>query len=243
MQTVVPLLSGIVALLFAIFILDQYLGRRRAHQLVWAVGLLFWALASFCQFWVAASGLSEGVFRLWYWAGAFSVAAYLGMGTVYLLAPRPLAHGVMAVLVLGTALAAIRVFTAPVDLSVLDVTRPLTGVDVLPKGTTLWTIPFNVYGAAALVLGAIYSAVAFAVKRSPRHRVVSMALVALGALLPTFSGGLARSGNPDLQYVMQLLGIIVIFTGFLSNREVFWTFRVPLVHGLRRAEERPQPSP
>ena len=64
------------------------------------------------------------------------------------------------------------------------------------------------------------------------HRVVSNILIAAGAMLPAFGGILIRfGGTPQLFYLFELLGIIIIFIGFLRSREVFGVYRFPLIHG------------
>lgn len=41
-------------------------------------------------------------------------------------------------------------------------------------------------------------------------------------------------GAEQLFYIFELLGIIVIFIGFLRSREVFGLYRFPLIHGFGR---------
>ena len=85
------------------------------------------------------------------------------------------------------------------------------------------------------LIWAIYSAWTFWRRRILPHRVVSNILIAVGAILPAFGGLRIRiGGGINLFYVFELLGIIIIFTGFLRSREVFGVYRVPLVHGFQR---------
>ena len=49
---VIPLISTVVSLAFALTVLDQYFARRKSYQLVWAIGLFMYfigALESFGQ--------------------------------------------------------------------------------------------------------------------------------------------------------------------------------------------------
>ncbi len=67
------------------------------------------------------------------------------------------------------------------------------------------------------------------------HRVVSNILIALGAILPVFGGVHIRfGGDIPLFYILELLGIIIIFIGFLRSREVFGLNRFPLIHGFNK---------
>ncbi len=67
------------------------------------------------------------------------------------------------------------------------------------------------------------------------HRVLSNILIALGAMLPAFGGLHIRIGGAiNLFYIFELLGIIIIFIGFLRSKEVFGVYRFPFIHGIRK---------
>lgn len=176
-------------------------------------------------------GLNQTVYRLWYLIGAIFVAAYLGMGTLYLLARPRTAHIIMGILLVASLYAVFKVFTVSVDLSAIE---HLSGA-AMPQGVRLMTPFFNTFGTVALVGGALYSAWVFWRRRIMPHRVVSNILIAVGAILPAFGGTLMRFGGPlNLFYLFELLGIIIIFTGFLRSREIFGFYRIPLVHGFKK---------
>lgn len=85
-NVVLPLLSSAVSFVFAGLVFAQWRARRRSFQLVWTIGLLWYGISAGTEFWGGAFGWSEPVYRVWYLIGALFVAAYLGMGTIYLLA-------------------------------------------------------------------------------------------------------------------------------------------------------------
>lgn len=231
MTAFIPLLSSIVSLIFAITVLDQYFARRKPYQLVWAIGLFMYFLSTGAEFWTGMWGLNDVVYRLWYLIGAIFVAAYLGMGTIYLLARRRTAHIVMTILLIASVYAAFKVFTADIDLSAID---RLSG-KAMPGDIRMLTPFFNSFGTLALVGGAIYSAWVFWRKRILPHRVTSNILIAVGAILPAFGGIHIRFvGSPELFYVSEFLGVVIIFLGFLRSREVFGLYRLPLVHGFKK---------
>lgn len=226
-----PLVSSVVSLIFAVTVLDQFFARRKPYQLIWAIGLFMYFLSTGCEFWTGAWGLNQAVYRLWYLFGAIFVAAYLGMGTLYLLARRRVAHIILAILLVASFYAIFRVFTASIDLSTLQY---LSG-GAMPQGVRLMTPFFNTFGTVALVGGAIYSAWVFWRRRFMPHRVVSNILIAVGAILPAFGGTLMRfGGGPTVFYLLELVGIIIIFIGFLRSREVFGFYRFPLIHGFSK---------
>jgi hypothetical protein len=84
-NVVLPFLSSSLSFVFGILVADQWLRRRQPYQLVWTIGLLWYGISAGTEFLGGAFGWNEPLYRSWYLIGAFGVAAYLGLGTVYLL--------------------------------------------------------------------------------------------------------------------------------------------------------------
>jgi len=80
-----PALTSLLAFVFALALLDQWIDRRRGFQAIWALGMLFFSVASAAEAIGAAGGWSEFLYRTWYLTGAVFTAAWLGLGTAYLL--------------------------------------------------------------------------------------------------------------------------------------------------------------
>jgi len=237
----VPLITCIVSLVFALAVLDQYFTRRKPFQLLWAIGLFMYSISTFTEFWWNVVGHIDVMYRLWYLVGAIFVAAYLGQGTLYLLARRRTANMVMAVLLVASVYAIVRVFMADIDISGLE---KLTGVGIMPKDIRFAVAPlFNAFGTFMLVGGAVYSAVVFWRKRILPNRVVANVLIALGALLPAIGGThISVGGNVNLFFLVEMAGVIIMFIGFMRTKEVFGLYRVPLVHGFRRLDSATRPG-
>ena len=85
LNVVLPLGSSVLSFVFAAMVLDQWWQRRHSFQLVWGIGLLWYGISAGTEFWGGAFGWTEPVYRVWYLIGAFFVAGYLGVGTIYLL--------------------------------------------------------------------------------------------------------------------------------------------------------------
>jgi vacuolar-type H+-ATPase subunit I/STV1 len=217
--SVLPFISSLVSLVFAGFVLRRYAQRRGPHLLLWGIGMIFYAIGGFCEGYYGAFGWSPIVFRLWYLFGALLVAAWLGQGTVYLLARRAWAHALMVLLGLGSLYGAFRVFGAQLDPALLTTSlhtgSELSGSAIVSAGVRTLTPIFNFYGTLALVGGALYSAFVFWRKRVLLHRVIGNVLIAAGALLPAFGGTFSRLGIPGALYISELLGAILLFVGFL----------------------------
>ena len=103
-----PLLSSAIILIFAVLVFRRFAARRGRHLFVWGVGLLLFGVASAAEAYSAVAW-SPFVFRLWYLGGAVLSAAWIGQGTVYLLAGVRLPN-VLTAAVLGYAAAAVLFF-------------------------------------------------------------------------------------------------------------------------------------
>ncbi len=84
-QVVVPALTSILALLFALALFDQWRERRGGFQLIWTIGMLFYGIGAGCEALAAANGWNEALYRTWYLTGAVWTAGWLGLGTAFLL--------------------------------------------------------------------------------------------------------------------------------------------------------------
>ncbi len=219
MNTIMPFLSGLVSFGFAIVILRRYWQRKGLHLLLWGIGMVFYGIGGFCEGYYGAFGWNPLVFRMWYLFGAILVAAWLGQGTVYLLAKKTWAHGMMIILILGSIYGAFKVIGAELDptlmTSSLHTGSEMSGHAIVTPGVRSLTPFFNLFGTVALVGGAAYSAWIFFKKRVLLHRSIGNILIAVGAMLPAFGGTFSRMGFGGALYVTEFLGAILIFIGFV----------------------------
>ena len=101
LNVVLPLGSSVLSFVFAALVFDQWWQRRHSFQLVWGIGLLWYGISAGTEFWGGAFGWSEPLYRTWYLIGAFFVAAYLGAGTIYLLAKTRFGYFAGATVLIG----------------------------------------------------------------------------------------------------------------------------------------------
>ena len=101
MNVILPLASSLLSFLFAALVLDQWRLRRRPFQLVWAFGLFCYGVGAGSEFLGSAFGWSAGLYRAWYLFGAILVAAWLGLGTIYLLSKSRFGYFAGVTVVLG----------------------------------------------------------------------------------------------------------------------------------------------
>jgi hypothetical protein len=339
---VLPLVASLLSFVFAAMVGDQWLRRRHSYQLVWTIGLIFYGVAAGADFLAAAGGWNEGLYRTWYLAGAFGGAAYLGLGTVFLLNRTRFGYfvafllvgsglialafaaargkegiaipawGIAAVVVgclltaiavavatrsnrgavapivatalaIGSAAAIVMTLTAPVaapGYSINATTLAPVG-DAFPAYLRMLVLPFNITGGLALVFGAVYSAYIFMPKRrvlqvttklpvvaqlgqglavgvnflasipgavgalragTLNSRVPATVLIAAGGLIQSVTSGLTRFGITWGYYLGELLGVLLIFIGFLVSIEVFNDIRLPFTQVVLVRRKQPDPS-
>lgn len=218
-NTTLPFISATISTIFAVFVFRRYLQRRGAHLLLWGAGMVFYAVGGFCEGYYGAFGWNPLIFRLWYLFGAILVAAWLGQGTVYLLAKKRWAHGMMVIVAVGSLYGVYKVFTAQLDPTLLTTSvhtgSELSGHAITTPGVRTLTPLFNLFGVVALVGGAVWSAWIFFRKRVLLHRTIGNILIAVGALAPAFGGAFSRMGIPAALYIGELLGAALMFAGFI----------------------------
>ena len=135
-NVVLPFLSSALSFIFAILVADQWVRRRQPYQLVWTIGLLWYGISAGTEFLGGLFGWSEPLYRTWYLIGAFGVAAYLGLGTVFLLNRTRFGYFVAFSLFLAG------LFSYLTTIKYADQGEPVTG------GVTLAVLAFTWGGAS-----------------------------------------------------------------------------------------------
>lgn len=130
MSVAIPALAAALAAVFTILLLDQWRDRRHGFQLAWAAGMLCYMVGSGAEALAAASGWSEPLYRAWYLAGGVLTAAWLGLGTGFLLGRTRFGYTYGALFLLAGLIA-------------------LMGA-MSPRNAGAWPLPF-LYAAGALV--------------------------------------------------------------------------------------------
>jgi len=217
----ISILMMICSGVFATLVLRSWLAKRRPHLLAWGGGLLLYFIASLSQ--VVLTFMWSGLaYRLWYWAGALMVAPWLGQGTIFLLVRRgSIARNSMMALSLVSLMTFIWMFITPLTPSLpwtIGQDIVVLTDEIMPpfSGSVRAFVPItNGIGTLMLVGGALWSARLFASKQIMQNRVIGNALIALGGVLPASGGYFIRLGQPNYKFTLDLLGVILIFIGYL----------------------------
>ena len=200
--------TTLIAVAFALSTGERWLDRRRPHEASWTAALGLFALASAAQWTGAAVGWDGWSFRAFYLLGPILSVPYLALGTVQLLASRPVARRVGLAVHIYAAFATGVLVTAPFRASLAD--------DGLPQGS-------DVFGAAPRILAAVGSglpsvvivgaAVASAIRR---RQVLANTLIAAGTVV-LGAAGLFNSLLDEMSAFAlgHAIGLSLVFAGFL----------------------------
>jgi len=208
---VLPLLTTLVAGAFALTVGGQYVRKRRPYQLFWAIGLALFTVAAASGYLARAGGATDLEYRLFYLFGAITNVAWLALGTMYLVAPR-FGQVALALVVLLSAVAVYAVFAYPVDVAVAVDTGKGYPDGSLPR--ILAAVGSGI-GSLVLIGGALWSAWIFLQRRRNGRRALANIVIAVGVLIVAAGGTAAFTGATGILEVTNLVGIAVMFVGFL----------------------------
>jgi hypothetical protein len=208
---VVPLVTTIVSGAFAVAVALQYARKRRPPLLAWTIGLALFTVAAFMGFLARNGGATDVEYRLFYLFGAIANVAWLALGTVFIIAPR-YGRAALAVVLTLCAVGVYAVFASPVDIRV--------AVDTgkgFPDGSLPRILAAIGSGAGSLVLigGALWSAWVFFRRRNQGRRALANAVIAVGVFIVAAGGTVAFTGASGILELTNLVGVSVMFVGFL----------------------------
>jgi hypothetical protein len=214
---VFPLLATLVALAFTAMLAKQFAVRRGQPQLMWAIAMAMYGLASL--------GLTIGVLSGWtrtwfivYWAfGAVLNVAFLAGGELVLLFRRPWVLWVVwLVLVFVTSFTFAVLRDAQVHPEAFADQLPL-GRDVFGAGTSAHRLAQLVAYPAyvILLLGTLWSAWKMRGRPELKDRFVGTLLIAVGATIVAAGAAFAAAGVLFGFSLTIVVGICVMFAGFV----------------------------
>ena len=223
MSTINALISAIdvvVSAVFAVSVFRQYAARRKMHQLMWGIAIAIWAIAVAAELAATLRGRWGLVtYRVYYATGALLIPAWLGMGTMYLIAPKRLNDWILAALSILSAIGIVLIATTGIDSAKLySVSASSVPLKVFPFfPVELLLIILNTLGALAFILGALWSVYFFMRNHTNKERAIATALIAIGALIATVAHSIGVLSGIELFRISELLAVIFIFVGYLLS--------------------------
>lgn len=214
----IPILTTFLSFAFFAVLYHHWQRKGRPSYLFWwTLGVLCYGLGTLTESLVGIFGWSEPVFKAWYILGALLGGFPLAQGSVYLVFKKRTATWMMISVVAVIMIALVLVLLSPVDYSLVEPER-LTGKVLVWKKVRLLTPIINLYAFTFLVGGAAYSAFRYSRDRSYKNRMNGNILIALGGLLPGIGGSFTKFGYTEVLYVTELVGIILIYLGYVTMR-------------------------
>lgn len=213
-----PAATALLGFAFTWLVFEQWLRRRKPHQLAWSVGLLFYAIAAAMETWSEFVGAwNPNVYRI-YIVLAASLVGFLGAGSYYLIAKKRIGPDIYLGMVLGWLVVFFwGTFNTPLRLDKL-VPGITVGGQALGAATSfprIMSLPFNITGSIFLLGGALISIWRFARKKEFAYRMWANVLIAVGTIIIAVAGGMARAGVSVGLYPAEMVASAVLLAGFL----------------------------
>jgi hypothetical protein len=228
----IPLAATVVAAVFAVMLLRQFVARRGQAQLLWAIAMAMFAVASAAVTIGVATGWTTRLYGIYWALGAVLNVAFLAGGELVLLFRKPWVRwAVWLVLVFATAYTFAVISAAQMSAGALAVQLP-RGIEVFGAGTAAHSLAQLVaYPAfAILVLGAIWSAWKMRGRPELRDRFIGTLLIALGATVVAAGAAFAATGVLAGFIGTLVAGICLMFWGFLrASRPVVVSEAAPVM--------------
>ncbi|MGZ4131568.1 MAG: hypothetical protein ACXVWF_00855 [Actinomycetota bacterium] len=216
---VFPLVAAVVAFVFAGSLAKQYLQRRRLYQLLWALALLQFGVASLAVVVGVANGWTRTTFEVYWALGAVLNVPFLAAGEIVLLfRQRWVQWAVWLVLVFSVAYTIAVLRGARPDMNMTALTEQLpSGKDVFGGGTAAHALPqyFSYPTYFILLAGTAWSAWKMRGHPELKDRFIGTLLIAVGATIVAGGATFAAFGILPGFVATLVIGIAAMFWGFL----------------------------
>ncbi len=206
----VSLGATIVSLVFAAMVFNQWITRRKLFQMAWSLGLGLYAVAGFMQFLAEGYGWSVAVYKVYYIVAAVLVAV-LGIGSAVLV-NRRLGIGFALYTAVVSVGFVVAVAGTAVNTAAFGSAIPVAGTAIPDNNVRAFAALLAVPGSIALIGIAAYS--------YWRTRLRFNLYIGIGALIVAGGGSLAVFNITWALYIGELVGIAVMFWGFLASQDL-----------------------
>ncbi len=207
-MNIIPYFTSVIAFIFTALLLRQFIQRRKIHQLLWTLALLFYGISTFMEMLMNPEilGLNNAFIFGVFYITATSLVGFLGAGQLYLVVKHKFSHVFLAfVAIFSVALLLALSFTPfPTGLSfAADLGENLRIVSsAYPISVRIYAIVLASVGGIVLLVGSIFSFI------KDRSRYYAL-LFTLGAIILMFR-------NIPFGYLgNELAGVISLLIGYL----------------------------
>ena len=218
-------LAVAISTMFAQATLVRWTRSRKPHQRAWTIALVMFAFASVAFALGSSTGWDAGVFKAFYLLGAILNVPWLALGTIHLLATPQWGRRSEAFLVFFSGMALGTVLATPIHGELARDRLPIgkEHFDALPR---ILAAAGSGLGATVLLVGALWSALRYARRRSEpgaarmagANGLIALGTIVLssGGLIQDRLGGLLSGGlSKEEAFAITLAsGIAIIYGGF-----------------------------
>lgn len=195
--------------MFSGLLLIQFVKRRKIHQVVWMIALLFFGISTLMEFLMNADilGVNSILFGIFY-VTASSLVGLLGAGQLYLIFKNKLSHFFLLFVIIFTVILIITLSIVPFPTSLTFVGELGEDIRIIsnayPMSVRIFAIILASVGGSVLLLGSLYSFI------RDRKRYYTL-FFTLGAIFPLLR-------NIPFGYLgNELASVISLFTGFILS--------------------------
>ncbi len=186
----------------------SYMGSRGKSVLFWALGMWLFAAAAFLEILYSAGIYSEFLIDLYLFLVAFLVQL-LSMGSVLLVKSTLIAR-------------AYAVYSIAADIFLVYALASTTVGNLLLDGVVHGSIPLAVIaGSSAITFPAAVILVAVSAISFRRKRCWKLLSIITGTVVVSAAGTLYIASFPSLLYVAELVGIVLLWAGFVDFSSIF----------------------
>ncbi len=206
---IIPLFTSIISFVFTALLLRQLIQRRKIHQLMWTIALLFYGISTLMELLMNPDilGFNVGLFSVFYLT-ATSLVGFLGAGQLYLVIRHKVSHIFFGFVAIFSLLLMISLIFTPFPTG-LSFTGDL-GEDIrviseaYPLSVRIYAIVLASVGGIVLLFGSLYSFI------RDRSRYYAL-FFTIGVIFPLLrSRPFGFLGN-------ELVAVILFFIGYILS--------------------------
>jgi hypothetical protein len=205
-----PVVTAATASIFMTLLLYKYSTTKKNYHLVWTVAIFMVFLTSLLEFFSEVDIWNEVSYKAYYVQTA-PLVALMGLGTLYLLTHKNWSKYFLYYAVAVSAVFIIAGATATVNEAAFASGSQIGGT-AMPSYVRALSPLLTVPGGLILIGGAFLS---FWLDRTRKYNI----LIGFGGLLYMVAGSLARAGILELFYAIQMISLLLLFSGFLLSME------------------------
>lgn len=205
----IPLFTSIISFCFTGLLLRQYIQRRKIHQLIWTIALLFYGVSTLMELLMNSDilGFNNYLFIIFY-TTATSLVGFLGTGQLYLVFKHKLTHIFLAFVIIFSVILLLTLILSPFPTGLSFVGDLGEDIRIISEGypmsVRIYAIILASVGGVVLFGGSLYSFI------RDRSRYYAL-FFTLGAIFPMLR-------NIPFGYLgNELAGVISLLIGYILS--------------------------